>query len=248
MSDMLFQGRYIVLLMGIFSMYTGLIYNDIFSFAMQIFATGWDFSPVPGVNNSYVAEFNGLIYPIGVDPSWHGADNALIFTNSYKMKMSVIFGVMQVRLAGHRTGWGRPAPRPHQPLTLCAFAQHCGDRQMTFGLVLLLMNRVYKKDWVSVINEFIPQFIFLEARFFSGAPGHLKPCRTVADRRIPHAAWPCRRPQAIFGYLSIMIIYKWCTDWTGLIAPSLLDMLINMFLSPGVVDTPLYPGQVRATP
>ena len=117
MSDMLFQGRYIVLLMGIFSMYTGLIYNDIFSFAMQIFATGWDFSPVPGVNNSYVAEFNGLIYPIGVDPSWHGADNALIFTNSYKMKMSVIFGVMQVRASARLRGTERVGAVPRRDRT-----------------------------------------------------------------------------------------------------------------------------------
>lgn len=86
-----FAGRYIILLMGIFSIYTGFLYNDVFSKSLSFFQPGWEF-----VKENGAAIATGHVYPIGVDPMWNGAENALVFTNSYKMKMSIVLGVLHV--------------------------------------------------------------------------------------------------------------------------------------------------------
>jgi V-type H+-transporting ATPase subunit a len=85
--DTFFHGRYIVLLMGAFAVYTGFIYNDIFSRACRVFVacaassfrktvslnmfgSGWDF---PNKEGSVEGVANGVVYAFGLDPAWHGA-------------------------------------------------------------------------------------------------------------------------------------------------------------------------------
>ncbi len=87
---MLLSGRYLVLFMGIFYMYTGFIYNDVFSKPFNLFGSAWEFT------GNGTAKAVGGVYPVGLDPSWNGAENSLIFSNSYKMKMSIILGVIHV--------------------------------------------------------------------------------------------------------------------------------------------------------
>lgn len=94
--EMFFYGRYIILLMGAFSIFTGFLYNDIFSKSMHLFHTGWEW---PHKKGSIEAEKIDHVYPFGLDPTWHGTENSLVFTNSMKMKMSIILGVLHMSFA-----------------------------------------------------------------------------------------------------------------------------------------------------
>lgn len=65
---MMFSGRYIMLLMAIFSVYTGLIYNDIFSRSMTLFDAGFNWPSNFTVGELVEAKPNGYVYPFGIDP------------------------------------------------------------------------------------------------------------------------------------------------------------------------------------
>ncbi|XP_008805029.1 V-type proton ATPase subunit a1-like [Phoenix dactylifera] len=97
---MAFGGRYVLLLMALFSIYCGLIYNEFFSVPFHIF--GESAYKCREISCSD-ARTTGLVkyhdpYPFGVDPRWRGSLSELPFLNSLKMKMSILFGVSQMNL------------------------------------------------------------------------------------------------------------------------------------------------------
>uniref|UniRef100_A0AAY4CHD4 V-type proton ATPase subunit a n=1 Tax=Denticeps clupeoides TaxID=299321 RepID=A0AAY4CHD4_9TELE len=138
-----YDGRYIILMMGLFSIYTGLIYNDCFSKSLNIFGSSWSvraiwhsstLSFILMVNtNAFLTldpnvtgVFNGP-YPFGIDPIWNMASNRLTFLNSYKMKMSVILGIIH----------------------------------MTFGVVLGGINHIHFRKKFNLFLMLIPELLFL---------------------------------------------------------------------------------------
>ncbi|KAF7684279.1 V-type proton ATPase subunit a [Astathelohania contejeani] len=84
----LLDSRYTILLCGIHAMFFGLLYNDCFSISLHLFKSQF-------TNNGTIS---GYIYPFGLDPGWHGTSNGDLFTNSVKMKMSIILGFLHMLL------------------------------------------------------------------------------------------------------------------------------------------------------
>lgn len=99
-TEMAFGGRYVILLMALFSIYCGLIYNEFFSVPFHIFGPSAYKCRDSTCSDAYTI---GLVkyrdaYKFGVDPSWRGSRSELPFLNSLKMKMSILFGVTQMNL------------------------------------------------------------------------------------------------------------------------------------------------------
>lgn len=85
---MAFDGRYVLVLMGFFAAYMGLLYNEVMGVPMNLFGVKFFYF---GGETTYLQP-----YPVGVNPIWKVADNTLLFYNSLKMKMSIIIGVLQM--------------------------------------------------------------------------------------------------------------------------------------------------------
>jgi V-type H+-transporting ATPase subunit a len=96
---MFFGGRYMMLMMGLFSIFTGAIYNDVFSLSLNLFKSGFDLPSNYTSTDAVESIPNGHVYAFGLDPAWHGSDNFLLFTNSYKMKQAIVLGVIHMTFA-----------------------------------------------------------------------------------------------------------------------------------------------------
>lgn len=175
MVGMVFSGRWVLFLMSLFSIYTGLLYNDCFGLQFNIFGTAYDFP-----EHEVIGEKVRPTYVFGVDVAWFGTLNKLMMYNSIKMKMAIVFGVVQ----------------------------------MMVGIFFSFLNHIQERHYEDIFFEFIPEVLLLGCTF---------------------------------GYMSFMIIFKWCVNWeaNGWEAPGLLPTMTDFFLHPyGLQQPALFNGQL----
>lgn len=142
------QIRYLILLMGLFAFYNGLIYNEFFAIPLEIFGSCYSeeitvvgnekssTSP-PSPNEVYEPKQFGFerqkdcVYTFGMDPRWFQSDQMLAYTNNLKMKVAVILAILQ----------------------------------MSLGILMKGLNSLYFRKTLDFIFEFIPQIVLLLGLF-----------------------------------------------------------------------------------
>jgi len=96
MAQAVAPARHFLLLMGIFSVFCGVIYNDFTSVSMYLFGDScWE---MPAQGSILATPKPDCVYPIGLDPTWYMAQNEILYVNSVKMKIALILGVLQMSL------------------------------------------------------------------------------------------------------------------------------------------------------
>jgi len=137
--------RYLLLLMGFFAMFNGLVYNEFFAIPMQVFGESCYSTEqqVMAVTHNvtddrwepsaygYSRTATDCVYPFGFDFRWYISDQLLSYTNNFKMKLAVIFAIIQ----------------------------------MSLGIVLKGLNALHFKDRLGFFFEFIPQLVLLLVLF-----------------------------------------------------------------------------------
>ncbi|KAK1933015.1 V-type ATPase 116kDa subunit family protein [Babesia divergens] len=135
-AQMVLNGRYMILMMGLMATYTGFIYNDFLSLPNSLLGTCWERNPNLDArtalgNGQYLEPLvpSTEKFPVafGLDAAWIHATNEQPMLHSFKMKFSVIVGFLQ----------------------------------MLMGICLKGLNAIYFRKPLDFFFEFIPQLVLM---------------------------------------------------------------------------------------
>ncbi|KAH8851286.1 V-type proton ATPase 116 kDa subunit [Schistosoma japonicum] len=219
--NIFFNGRYIMLLMGLFSIYTGLIYNDIFSLSANIFGSSWyptydssalskdttlQLEPRTSVNVSD-RMYAGYPYPFGLDPVWQLSVNKISLTNSIKMKMSVVLGVLHMLLG----------------ISLGAFNYR--NNKDNLSIWCLLLPQIL---FLSCIFLYLVVLIFFKWVAYTAETASSAPSLLIGLINMIRFSYPDEIPSLYSGQKAVqsllMVIVVICVPWMLLSKPLILYM------------------------
>mmetsp|Transcript_25713 Transcript_25713/g.71847 ORF Transcript_25713/g.71847 Transcript_25713/m.71847 type:complete len:887 (+) Transcript_25713:113-2773(+) len=246
MFEGLHAGRYMIVMMGFFAVYAGMIYNDCFSLGLNLFGSRWAFDGQDegAVEENDVAEptaqygSSESVYPFGLDPMWHIAQNELLFFNSFKMKLSVIFGIIQMFLGTCLKGlnalyFGEKLDLMFEFIPMAIFAASL----FIYMVVLIFMK--WTIDWNSRMLSATcidPASSTWGSADYNGDWGN---CNGGGDGTCLPDGTSCDGSETTADKCPLG--YGGSGD--GCQPPNLITTLINIALQPGVVDEPMYAGQ-----
>ena len=230
----MYGARYMLFMMGIYSVYCGLVYNDFFSLGLNLFGSTYDYvdreDGEPAESNSYYGDSSN-VYPFGADPAWHIAKNELLFFNSMKMKMSIVLGIIQMTMGIVLKGVNALYFNSMVDF-FCEFVPMLLFDVGFFGYMVVLIFIKWNINW--------------EARMQKGSCNYdidhnPQACHLSADQLecYTHDGDVCTKDTETVD--KCPLDYGGTGD--GCQPPNLITTLINIALQPGTVDEPMYDNQ-----
>jgi vacuolar-type H+-ATPase subunit I/STV1 len=89
------------------------------------------------------------VYPFGFDPIWYRSEQEIVFLNGFKMKTSVIFGVMQMLLGTFMKGFNAVYFKRWVELVFDVFTQ-IALLMALFGFMDIMIFVKWMTDWDAV--------------------------------------------------------------------------------------------------
>jgi len=242
----LHQGRYMILMMGLFAVYAGTLYNDMFSLGLNLFGSKWAFDGQEDleVEEGTVAYMTGIygdpssVYPYGLDPAWKVSSNELLFFNSFKMKISVVFGIIQM-FAGTCLRGANAIYFGEKLDFLFEFLPMVGFAASLFIYMVVLIFMKWSINWNHRMASATCYDPNSDDWGSSAYDGQWQQCNGNGNGYCTPWGYACT------GYDTTAdtcpLDYGGSGD--GCQPPNLITTLINIVLQPGEVDEPLFEGQ-----
>ena len=154
--------RYLLTMMGFFSFFCGLVYNDFLGIPLKLFSTCYK-----RVDKTFQRIDESCTYTLGFDSVWYMATEEVGFMNSFKMKLSIIVGVVHMTVGIFMKGANSIYFSNYKDF-IFEFIPQLLFLSTTFGYMCVTIIIKWLKNWGN--GEFAPSIISIFINLGSTSP------------------------------------------------------------------------------